>query len=145
MHYFHQNSKMCWKCSTFGFSIVTEGVLLLWHSVECKLLPHCLSVSGSQCCVYEGFTRCWFSRWTDDRLSQQLRRQIHSPTLSTLPLRFSFACFVYMYLYLSLSRCLFFTRTISMFINVTFFVISGWHIDMDCLQHPTHSLPLAFE
>lgn len=80
---------------------------------ECKLLPLCLSVGGSRSCVYAGFTRCWFNHWTDDRLRQQLRRQIHSPTLSRLPPRLFSPCFVYMYL--SLSRSLFLPRTTSMF------------------------------
>lgn len=51
---------------------------------ELLLLPHCVSVGGLESRVYAGFTRCWFNRRTDDRLSQQLKRQIHSPTLGAL-------------------------------------------------------------
>lgn len=109
-------------------------------------LPHCLSVGGSESCVYAGFTRCWFNRWTDDRLSQQLRRQIHSPTLSRLPSRFFSACFVY--IRLSLSRFLFHTHTISMSRLFFVFLVSAWHLHMYCLQTQSRTLsvsPFVFE
>ncbi len=97
-----------------------------------KLLPllRCLSAGGSESCVYAGFTRCWFSRWTDDRLSQQLRRQIHSPTLSSLPPRFFLRLLCLRTSVLVLLPLL--TRTISMFWHFSLFLlVSAWHIGME--------------
>lgn len=111
---------MCWKrCITgFRFSLCVFLCMCITTVTPSRVykllpLPHCLSIGGSESCVYAGSTRCWFNRWTDDRLSQKLRRQIHSPTLSRLPPRFFSACFVY--IRLSLSHFLFLARTISMF------------------------------
>lgn len=119
-------------------------VLQLWHPVECISFSLSLTASplvAQRAVFMRGFTRCWFNHWTDDRLSQKLRRQIHSPTLSRLPPRFFSACFVY--IRLSLSRFLFLTRTISMVWLFFFFLVSAWHIRVDCLQteSQTHSLP----
>lgn len=113
-------------------------VLQLWHSVECVSFSLSLTASSSlalarRACVYAGFTRCWFNHWTDDRLSQQLRRQIHSPTLSRLPLHFFSACFVYIRLSLSYSH----------HISVLTFFPPAWHTCMDCLQTEPHTISVS--
>lgn len=95
------------------------GVLQLWHPVECISFSLSLtdSIGGSESCVYAGFTRCWFNHWTDDRLSQQQRRQIHSPTLSRLPLHF-FHCLLCLHASVSVLLSLSYSHDISV---VTFF------------------------
>ena len=39
----------------------STGASSPWRPVECEL--HALA--GSRICVYAGFSRCWFKRWTD--------------------------------------------------------------------------------
>lgn len=106
MHYFQQNRLWCAENAVSLDTGCCFSLCVFLHRCTTTVtpsrvykplpLPYWLAVGGSESCVYTGFTRCWFNHWTDDRLSQQLRRQIHSPTLSRLPRRFFAACFVYM-------------------------------------------------
>lgn len=135
MHYFHQN----WLWCTENTPSLASAVLCRCFTTPSRVykllnILRCLSVGGSESCIYAGFTRCWVNYWTDDRLSQQLRRQFHSPTLSRRQPRFFSACFVY--ICLSLSCCLFLTHTI-----LTFLTFS-WHI-LQSLSF-THTLFLVF-
>ena len=134
IHYFQWNClHTCRTCRITSHCVFSVCVLLLCHPVECVSFSLSLTASSAaaqRACVHVGFTRCWFNRWTDDRLSQQLRRQIHSPTL---PLRCFTACFVCIRLSLSYSHRM----------NV----LPAWHIGMDRLQTEPHRryLPLGFK
>lgn len=142
MHYLQQNWQQTrWKKTSYLFCLLL-CVFFFFFLHGCiatvapsrvyKLLPllRCLSAGGSESCVYAGFTRCWFSRWTDDRLSQQLRRQIHSPTLSSLPPRFFSprALFTYICPRLAFSTYL---HHINVLTFLSFLLVSAWHISME--------------
>lgn len=136
MHYYQQNRLQI--TSSASHSVVSSTcVLQVLHPVECVSFSLSLTASSSvaqRACVYAGLTRCWFNHWTDDRLSQQPRRQIHSPTLSRLLLRSFSACFVYIRLSVSFLLTPY---------QSDFFFSQLGNTRVDCLQTELHTLSVS--